>query len=461
MMQGASTQRTTKVKIDTRLKISIRCIVFAVAVFACYAAIFYALENHLVTSIQVLSAETIDNIAFNNNTLYKNQRATVLKLNMDIDSKRNHIIWLQFFTLIGAAATLAVAMFFILKPMLIIPAKLADQIAPMAPKRAESTHWLKIMNQNKTDTSPDGWVFRFLATLEALVERIGADGQGMKVAAETLADRVNKTTADVRQLLNKKNDGKIPSTPLDTRAESLISDMGALSASLTALAAAAQKTTTAFKLLEQNSHRTRKITADALSRIRRVAVNADSFSHRVEKIDSAMDQIAVLSQQIDLLALNANIEAGKAGEAGKVFLRLTREIKAMARKTVEAAEGITADMGEIRMTTSDAVSEIGLILNMVTKADQGTVWIATEIDAQSKLIRQMAADSNQAVIQAGDIAIAMALQKEEVIQIMKDQHDTKQFLSELLESGPLMAQCAVQINALSAELFTVASAFTR
>ena len=90
----------------------------------------------------------------------------------------------------------------------------------------------------------------------------------------------------------------------------------------------------------------------------------------VEKISSLTDAIMTISQQTNLLSLNASIEAARAGEAGKGFAVVATEIGGLASKsaeTVKEIQDITKDVMDAVKNLSDSSTELlGFVKKNVT-----------------------------------------------------------------------------------------------
>ncbi|MCB9916631.1 MAG: PAS domain-containing protein [Planctomycetes bacterium] len=118
----------------------------------------------------------------------------------------------------------------------------------------------------------------------------------------------------------------------------------------------------------------------------------DRLRSSFENIANLLKEIGRLSDQIDLLALNANIEAEKAGQAGKRFSVVAAEVKDLAHRTQRSKEAIDAVVGELFGDLDTLTSALGRSTDEITKALQAAVTsrqagetIAAELVALSSL----------------------------------------------------------------------------
>lgn len=102
-----------------------------------------------------------------------------------------------------------------------------------------------------------------------------------------------------------------------------------------------------------------------------------------ERIGAIMDLIQTIAAQTNLLALNATIEAARAGEAGKGFAVVAAEVKALARKTSEAAGSITSEILAIQSAVTTTVGAMQDIDHAISEIAGGTTRIQSAIEQQT------------------------------------------------------------------------------
>ncbi|WP_204244013.1 methyl-accepting chemotaxis protein [Vibrio galatheae] len=93
------------------------------------------------------------------------------------------------------------------------------------------------------------------------------------------------------------------------------------------------------------------------------------LSHDSQKIDSILEVITTISEQTNLLALNAAIEAARAGEAGRGFAVVADEVRNLASKTGSSANEIHEMISHLQTTAGSAVNamEKGMVLSQQCK----------------------------------------------------------------------------------------------
>jgi methyl-accepting chemotaxis protein len=158
--------------------------------------------------------------------------------------------------------------------------------------------------------------------------------------------------------------------------------------------------------LRSSAEATRAHSRDVIDQTMRNRDRAHQLSGLVHGIGSALDLISRIARQTNLLAVNANIEANRAGEAGLGFAVVAREVKTLALDSGAAAARIGEQLGEINRTADD-------VLRSVERVEALAGAVGTQADrfeglasAQEQASRRMASSMTDTRGQMDDITAA-------------------------------------------------------
>ncbi len=176
------------------------------------------------------------------------------------------------------------------------------------------------------------------------------------------------------------------------------------SANLQTVASAAEELSSSVsEVARQTSaaaHRTKQVTADALSTERAIA----NLAETAQRIGEIVQLISSIAAQTNLLALNATIEAARAGEAGKGFAVVASEVKNLANQTAKATDDITGQVATIESAVKEAVNAVNKIVEGIRDIDGVTGSIADAAEQQSAATGEISRNVNATATAMGEVS---------------------------------------------------------
>ena len=135
-----------------------------------------------------------------------------------------------------------------------------------------------------------------------------------------------------------------------------------------------------------------------------------------EKIGVASDMIASIAEQTNLLALNAAIEAARAGEAGRGFAVVADEIRKLAEQSTKSTEDIDNIIRELVGNSNSAVTT----MENVTKISEEQIESANNTASKYEEIFMSIADFEGMIIELNKSSKEMGIGKDKILDIMQN-----------------------------------------
>ena len=114
------------------------------------------------------------------------------------------------------------------------------------------------------------------------------------------------------------------------------------------------------------------------------------MSKAAQQIGDVVKLINAIAEQTNLLALNATIEAARAGEAGRGFAVVASEVKSLASQTAKATDEISAHILGMQHATQESVVAIKEIGDTIGRVSQIAGQIASVVQQQSSATQEIA-----------------------------------------------------------------------
>jgi len=201
------------------------------------------------------------------------------------------------------------------------------------------------------------------------------------------------------------------------------------------------------------------IVEETLSRMRAIADSVSGTAKKMDELGKSSDQIGQIvgvindiADQTNLLALNAAIEAARAGEQGRGFAVVADEVRKLAERTTTATKEIAGMIKNIQQETKTAVTAMETGTKQVEEGVKSTIQAGGSL----KEIIHMAEQVGEMVMQIATAAMEQSSASEEVNQNMEK---IAKLVKESADGAQQSAKACQDLSSLAFDLQNMVGTF--
>jgi methyl-accepting chemotaxis protein len=237
-----------------------------------------------------------------------------------------------------------------------------------------------------------------------------------RTAMLELADRFQAAVGGVVETVSRAS-GELESAATmlsrnaeNTQAQSVVvaSASEEASANVQSVAGAAEEMASSVHEIGRQVAESSRMSAEAVQQAGKADQRIAELSHAASRIGDVVKLITAIAEQTNLLALNATIEAARAGEAGKGFAVVASEVKQLATQTAKATEEIGAQIAAMQAATQDSVTAIKEIGSTIDRISGVAAAIAAAVEQQGAATQEISRNVQEAAQGTAEVASNIA-----------------------------------------------------
>ncbi|WP_282111092.1 methyl-accepting chemotaxis protein [Shewanella algicola] len=181
-----------------------------------------------------------------------------------------------------------------------------------------------------------------------------------------------------------------------TETEQIVAAIEEMSATANDVARNGSETAAFTQTTNQQALKSKEVVGQATATVAQLVAEVENTSNNIAEMDkdtlditNVLKVIGEIADQTNLLALNAAIEAARAGEQGRGFAVVADEVRALAARTQKSTAEIEHTLAKLRKGSTTAMSAMQVTKATCLKTAEATELVATDLDAIGISVNQI------------------------------------------------------------------------
>ncbi len=342
---------------------------------------------------------------------------------------------------------LAVVSFFFSNRAIVKPINnIAERLTQMGDEGGDLTQRLEVNGHDE--------IAKLSAGFNGFIDKIGQ----IIGTVKSSSDQVSSFAGELSTITALASQGASQQSSENSAIATAVEEMSASAEQIAESAASAARETNNADTSAQKGKKVVSQSIDGIqtlsNEVSEAAVVINNLEQKADSIGSVLDVIRSIAEQTNLLALNAAIEAARAGEQGRGFAVVADEVRTLASRTQQSTEEIQSMIEGLQSGTKRAVSEMEKSCNQA----QNTVQMAHEagqsLDEIVAAVTQINSTNSQIANAAGEQKKTASEVSLNVLAIQSVSEQTAENSLQAQGASTEMAQQAELLKGLIQQFYT-------
>ncbi|HOO33716.1 MAG TPA: methyl-accepting chemotaxis protein [Thermotogota bacterium] len=288
--------------------------------------------------------------------------------------------------------------------------------------------------------------------LSAMAEEGSATSEELTSQAETVDSNVQNTSASIEEVTSGVQE-------VAASAQDVSNNSNALAEEINATQKAVKN---GQKILDSQSRQIVAVTDENKNATELVTAVAE----KANNVQTIVNTISSIAEQTNLLALNAAIEAARAGEAGKGFAVVADEIRKLAEESKKASSNIANILNEIDEGSDKANEAVKKTTQLFNAFEEGEKRLLEEFNSISEYmdnvtnrVETLMGTAEEQSASSEEMASAMDTSAKSMTSVSEQMEEITTGVRQVAESSERMNQTAEELNSLADQLHDLVKKF--